>query len=680
VAIDRDETLRKAERLLRQGKLEAAIAEYTRVVDDQPRDWTTANLLGDLFVRSGQIERAVAQYARIAENLAREGFVSKATALYKKIVKIHPEDDTALLRAAELAAQQGLGADARGYLQALFQQRLRRSDRAGAAMIAVRIAELDPANAVGRLEAARMLAELGESASAAEQLRCAGQAFCGAGKAEEGMRAWREALRFNPADLLTRSLMVQALLDLGDADAARDVAHQAGDLRAVADAFSRAGRDDDAIRTFEQALAAEPGSEILRVATAQAALRRGECARAQDIMSPLADDLSPDVQLLRAEIELRCGRLEQAGTALDRYLASAPDRSGHVEQLAASIAPSDPDAGFAVIGALLRRADATGDVEPVIALLEQFVAIAPTHIDALEHLVLVCNDSFYQDQQYRARVQLADAYLANRRWAEARSVSEVLIAQRPELARHQERLADALKGLGVSAPLPAADPLIESKATPEAHEIDLSGDLESKAAPEAYDIDLSDDLEALLAEASAPVPARPADPSAPAAQGEEDSLELDDLIRAMRELPGRDEDTAAAARAYDRASEHYNHGDREAAVACLREAVRDVSHRFRASSMLARLARERGDLVQAIDWLERAKQSPAPTLPASHALLYELADTLQASGEPARALAVFLELHAIAPSYRDVATRIGASSAGTSGGSSDGAVPRRGPA
>ena len=75
--MDRDETLRRAEKLLRQGRLDAAIAEYASLVEDQPRDWTTANLLGDLYVRAGQIDQAVAQYTRIAEHLAREGFVAE---------------------------------------------------------------------------------------------------------------------------------------------------------------------------------------------------------------------------------------------------------------------------------------------------------------------------------------------------------------------------------------------------------------------------------------------------------------------------------------------------------------------------------------------------------------------------------------------------------------------------
>jgi len=38
VALDRDDTLKKAEKLLRQGRLDAAIAEYVRVIEEQPRD------------------------------------------------------------------------------------------------------------------------------------------------------------------------------------------------------------------------------------------------------------------------------------------------------------------------------------------------------------------------------------------------------------------------------------------------------------------------------------------------------------------------------------------------------------------------------------------------------------------------------------------------------------------
>ena len=59
--IDRAATLRNAEKLLRQGKLEPAIAEYLRVVQEHPSDWNTANTLGDLYIRANQGDKAVDQ-------------------------------------------------------------------------------------------------------------------------------------------------------------------------------------------------------------------------------------------------------------------------------------------------------------------------------------------------------------------------------------------------------------------------------------------------------------------------------------------------------------------------------------------------------------------------------------------------------------------------------------------
>ena len=116
MAFDRDSTLRKAEKLLRQGRLDAAIAEYLQVIEDQPRDWNTANILGDLYVRAGQVDKAIAQYTRIADHLGNEGFLPKASAVYKKILKIKGDEEHSLLQLAEIAVKQGLLVDAKAAL------------------------------------------------------------------------------------------------------------------------------------------------------------------------------------------------------------------------------------------------------------------------------------------------------------------------------------------------------------------------------------------------------------------------------------------------------------------------------------------------------------------------------------------------------------------------------------
>ena len=115
-SFDRNGTLRNAEKLLRQGKLDAAAAEYLRVVEDQPGDWNTANTLGDLYARAGQIEKAIEHFLKVAELLRDEGQYVKAAAIYKKLLKLKPDDERALMQAAELVAGQGLYADARTYL------------------------------------------------------------------------------------------------------------------------------------------------------------------------------------------------------------------------------------------------------------------------------------------------------------------------------------------------------------------------------------------------------------------------------------------------------------------------------------------------------------------------------------------------------------------------------------
>ena len=98
MAIDRAATLRNAEKLIRQGKLDAGIAEYLRVVEDAPGDWNAKNALGDLYARAGQIDKAIEQFLEIANNLNDEGGVAKAGAVYKKILKIKPDHEQTLLQ------------------------------------------------------------------------------------------------------------------------------------------------------------------------------------------------------------------------------------------------------------------------------------------------------------------------------------------------------------------------------------------------------------------------------------------------------------------------------------------------------------------------------------------------------------------------------------------------------
>ena len=107
--IDREATLKQADKLLKQGKVDAAIAAYVRLIDEQPQDWTTINALGDLYLRAGNNDKAIEQYIRVADHQFAEGFFPKSAALYKKALKLAPENEHILMQLAEIGERQGTG-------------------------------------------------------------------------------------------------------------------------------------------------------------------------------------------------------------------------------------------------------------------------------------------------------------------------------------------------------------------------------------------------------------------------------------------------------------------------------------------------------------------------------------------------------------------------------------------
>jgi tetratricopeptide (TPR) repeat protein len=170
VAVDRDAALKRAEKFLRQGKLDGAIEEYVRLIDDQPRDWASVNALGDLYVRAGDAPKAIEQFTRLADFLFAEGFLPKAQAVYKKILKVDSIHEHTLLQLVEIGVHQGLLVDARQYLRQLHEQRRGRGDARGVAECVIRLGTLEDADLPARLAAAQAAEQIGDNTLATQLL------------------------------------------------------------------------------------------------------------------------------------------------------------------------------------------------------------------------------------------------------------------------------------------------------------------------------------------------------------------------------------------------------------------------------------------------------------------------------------------------------------------------------
>jgi tetratricopeptide (TPR) repeat protein len=151
-----------AERYVQQGKLQNAIAEYEKVIKEDPKDLTILNTIGDLCVRIGQNDQACQYFRKVGDQYAQSGFTVKAIAIYKKLTRLNPSATDSLVKLAELYTQQGLFNDARQQYTQLADHLLKSGDTSQAAKILQRILELDPENITMQSRLADLYIKLGK--------------------------------------------------------------------------------------------------------------------------------------------------------------------------------------------------------------------------------------------------------------------------------------------------------------------------------------------------------------------------------------------------------------------------------------------------------------------------------------------------------------------------------------
>jgi len=452
VPIDRAATLKNAEKLLRQGKLDAAIAEYLRVVEDQPADWNTANLLGDLYARAGQADRAVEQFTRIADHLNEEGFLPKAAALYKKILKIKPDYEHALIQSAEIAASQGILAEARNYFNAVLERRAARGDQRGVAQIRIRLGTLDPGDYESRANAARARAQINDPAGAVRDLKDLASELADKGRQDDAIAVLREAATFGPDDGEVRERLLAAYIATGDFGKARECASTADEFKALAAVLEEQGRADEALQALRDAARVAPDDNELKAHLARAFVARGDMATAAEYLTLETAGDDPQLLMTVAEIQIRGGQVDDGLALLRRLVAEDPGRRDGVAMIGWNLAESSPDVGFSVAEVAAESAIAQSDYASAATVLQEFVTRVPYHVPALLRLIDLCVDGGLEATMYAAQAQLADAYIAAGAASEARVIAEDLVAREPWERSNVERFRKALELLGEPDP------------------------------------------------------------------------------------------------------------------------------------------------------------------------------------------------------------------------------------
>src|SRR6476469_5494003 len=216
MAVQRDKVINNAEKLVQKGKIDSAIKEYERLLEDNPNDVNTLNRIGDLWVRINRNDEAVKTFGKIADHYSKDGFFLKAIAIYKKINKLDPSKLDIYAKLADLYAKQGLAMEAKSQYQVLADYYLKHGDPGNALLIYRKISELDPNSINVHVKLADLYGQVNKTAEALKEYDRVGRMLLKRGMLDEAVQVFKKALKIDSGNTELVESLVAALLEAKD--------------------------------------------------------------------------------------------------------------------------------------------------------------------------------------------------------------------------------------------------------------------------------------------------------------------------------------------------------------------------------------------------------------------------------------------------------------------------------
>ena len=217
---DKTKVMRSAERFLTQGKYLDAVQEYSKIVEHDPKDYTTLNILGDLYIKTDSQDKAISCFSRVADHYSKQGFAQKAIAVYKKVLKLEPNSIEISSKLAPLYQLKGSVLEAKEHYTIIANHYQETGKKVDALNIWKRIAELDPTNNEIYLKLAEGYLEENQREEAGNAFVEAGLRSQKSGNYENAATAFLGALEIKPNDFTALKGYVNAQLKVGNAEEA----------------------------------------------------------------------------------------------------------------------------------------------------------------------------------------------------------------------------------------------------------------------------------------------------------------------------------------------------------------------------------------------------------------------------------------------------------------------------
>src|SRR6266853_651196 len=454
MAYNKSKNVEAAQKLLNQGKVAQAIAEYQNILKYEPRDQVTLMTIGELYIRQGETFQAIDYFERLAQMFVGDGFLTKAIAVYKRIAKLAPEEIRPLEKLADLYVQQGVMSEARPLFLQLAEIHLKGNRQPEAVALLKKLLLAEPDNLRIQIRLADLYTAMGQIADAIEAYVAAAQRALARGDSAECEKLADRALKLDPKNMA--AVIVKARIQSSKGDVA------------------------EAAKALEQVADLDKGGE--------------------------------QTELL-LDLYLKNSDWEQAAALASRVFDADPKNFGPAQKITEALLQADEGERAMELLERIRvpMVDA-GEQENVGRLLNDLSARLPGRIEPLEWLVEFYGRTSDSFRLADSLAHLGDALASAKQYERAKEVYEQLVARQPESDAPKRKLNAVLRKLGhdVQEDPPATQhheqeqaalPVeLVKKAAPKLPTEVETPEVKAKPAGDSADADLDDETQKFIAQ------------------------------------------------------------------------------------------------------------------------------------------------------------------------------------
>ena len=693
--VDKARILELAERQVKAGRTEEAIAEYKKLLSGDAPDMSINNIIGDLCIQLGRTEEAVRAFQAVAGFYEARSYYSQALAIYKKITKIDPENVVMVVRLGDLLISQGFSGEAkREYLRA--EQTLRREKRARELIFLYnKLIKMEGDNIAYKLSLAEVLRQEGFIEEAVFQLNDAAEIHLGRDELGTAEKIVEQARLLKAADQRTMTNLVEILKKSNRRKRALEVVNDI--LSKDADnvhfqtilglLYFDEGELDKAEGILSRIVASHPVETRARIRLGKVYVRQGRSDKAYELLDPLITGM------------IKKQKEDKAVGLLGIVLNSEPPYLPALEKLAAIYKAKNHKAYLEVVNrVILEEARAKGLVEKMFVALIELLELRPRDKDLLREYRELRKELGFVDEKTGEADTLSameaeeedidlllarvDLYVNQGLVRNARRILENLDLRFPHSPKIKSKIAaleevrpkikteDIRVAVGKVKDIEAKIEAIPDLARTFLSALQDEGGTEKRVTA----ADIFADTEIL------PLPADAVEETkfydlgrkiedeqemlqgvfAQQLRGDISILEKDltDIVSEFREQVRKKVDTKDYETRFNLGLAYLEQGLTEEAIEEFLMASEDPARRLDCSSIISKAYKQNNNFNEALHWLEKSLGLVEAGSAEHFALLYELASLHEDNGDRIKALEIYRRVKEWNPAYRDVSNKV----------------------